>query len=125
MHDVMTTRRTQRWVLALTAAASAMIALDQLVVATALSTIKRDLRGSLATLEWTVNTYNLSFAVLMMTAAVVGDRYGRRRMFVVALAHLWLHPSPARSRRVRAGSSLRVPSKAPDAPWSCRSAWRS
>nr|WP_218021304.1 MFS transporter [Nocardia crassostreae] len=78
-------RATQRWVLALGAIASMMAALDTLVVATALGTIRADLDASLATLEWTVNGYNLSFAVLLITAAVLGDRYGRRRMFAVGL----------------------------------------
>ncbi|MFD0362412.1 DHA2 family efflux MFS transporter permease subunit [Nocardia sp. GCM10030253] len=77
---------TQRWVLALGAIASLMAALDTLVVATALGTIREDLGASVQTLEWTVNGYNLSFAVLLMTAAVVGDRFGRRRMFAVGLA---------------------------------------
>lgn len=76
---------TRRWVLALAAIASMMAALDTLVVATALGTIRADLDASLATLEWTVNGYNLSFAVLLITAAVVGDRFGRRRMFAVGL----------------------------------------
>ncbi|MEV4239289.1 MFS transporter [Nocardia sp. NPDC049737] len=77
---------TQRWVLVLGAVASLMAALDTLVVATALSTIRHDLGASLQTLEWTVNGYNLSFAVLLMTAAVLGDRFGRKRMFMVGLA---------------------------------------
>jgi EmrB/QacA subfamily drug resistance transporter len=77
---------TQRWVLALTSAASLMVALDQLVVATALSTIHRDLHGSISTLEWTVNAYSLSFAVLLITGAAIGDRIGRRRAFVAGLA---------------------------------------
>ncbi|MET8873906.1 DHA2 family efflux MFS transporter permease subunit [Nocardia sp. NPDC004604] len=76
---------TQRWVLALGAVASLMAALDTLVVSTALSTIRHDLGASLETLEWTVNGYNLSFAVLLMTAAVLGDRFGRKRMFTVGL----------------------------------------
>ncbi|MEV5839278.1 DHA2 family efflux MFS transporter permease subunit [Nocardia sp. NPDC052112] len=76
---------TQRWVLVLGAIASLMAALDTLVVATALSTIRHDLGASLQTLEWTVNGYNLSFAVLLMTAAVLGDRFGRKRMFMVGL----------------------------------------
>ncbi|WP_433756023.1 DHA2 family efflux MFS transporter permease subunit [Nocardia sp. CA-135398] len=76
---------TQRWVLVLGAVASLMAALDTLVVATALSTIRHDLGASLQTLEWTVNGYNLSFAVLLMTAAVLGDRFGRKRMFMVGL----------------------------------------
>jgi EmrB/QacA subfamily drug resistance transporter len=80
-----TARASQGWVLALTSAASLMVALDQLVVATALSTIRRDLHASLATLEWTVNAYSLSFAVLLITGAAMGNRFGRRRMFVVGL----------------------------------------
>ncbi|QLY34189.1 MFS transporter [Nocardia huaxiensis] len=78
-------RAAQRWVLALGAVASMMAALDTLVVATALGTIREDLGASLATLEWTVNGYNLSFAVLLITAVVLGDRFGRRRMFAVGL----------------------------------------
>jgi EmrB/QacA subfamily drug resistance transporter len=63
-----------------------MVALDQLVVATALSTIHRELHGSISTLEWTVNAYSLSFAVLLITGAAIGDRIGRRRAFVAGLA---------------------------------------
>ncbi len=76
----------QVWVLALTSLGSFMIALDSTVVTTALSTIRRDLGASVATLEWTVNAYVLSFAVLLMTGAALGDRFGRRRMFVAGLA---------------------------------------
>jgi EmrB/QacA subfamily drug resistance transporter len=85
---VTTTRSTptQRWVLALTATAALMVALDQLVVATALNQIRDGLHASLATLDWTVNAYNLSFAVLLITGAVLGDRFGRRRLFVAGLA---------------------------------------
>jgi len=75
-----------RWVLVLTAAASFMVALDTLVVSTALSTIRLDLDASIAALEWTVNAYNLSFAVLLMTGAALGDRFGRRRGLAVGLA---------------------------------------
>jgi len=81
----MTTRTTRTWVLALTSVASLMVALDALVVTTALSTIRVDLGASIQQLEWTVNAYNLSFAVLLMTAAAVGDRFGRRRMFAAGL----------------------------------------
>jgi EmrB/QacA subfamily drug resistance transporter len=77
---------TQAWVLALTSSGSFMIALDSTVVTTALSTIRRDLGASVATLEWTVNAYVLSFAVLLMTGAALGDRFGRRRMFIAGLA---------------------------------------
>ncbi len=75
----------QRWALALASAASFMVVLDLLVVATALSTIRRDLGASIEQLEWTVNAYTLTFAVLLMTAAALGDRFGRRRLFAVGL----------------------------------------
>ena len=74
------------WVLALASAASFMAALDTLVVTTALTTIRLDLGASIEQLEWTVNAYNLSFAVFLMTAAALGDRLGRRRMFASGLA---------------------------------------
>jgi EmrB/QacA subfamily drug resistance transporter len=62
-----------------------MAALDTLVVSTALSTIRRDLGASVQQLEWTVNAYNLSFAVLLITAAALGDRYGRRSFYAIGL----------------------------------------
>ncbi|HEX2315302.1 MAG TPA: MFS transporter [Thermomonospora sp.] len=76
----------QAWTLGLASLASFMMALDSLVVTTALGTIRRDLTASLEALEWTVNAYNLTFAVLLLTGAALGDRFGRRRMFVVGLA---------------------------------------
>jgi len=76
---------TRRWILALTSLASLMVALDALVVTTALSTIRIDLGASIEELEWTVNAYSLSFAVLLMTGAVLGDRFGRRRMFAAGI----------------------------------------
>ncbi len=76
---------TQRWVLILTALASFMVALDALVVSTALSTIRLDLGASVEQLGWTVNAYTLSFALLLMTGAALGDRFGRRRVFVGGL----------------------------------------
>jgi EmrB/QacA subfamily drug resistance transporter len=75
-----------RWVLILTGIGSLMAALDTVVVSTALTTIHRDLGASVSQLEWTVNAYNLSFAVLMITGAALGDRYGRRRFYAVGLA---------------------------------------
>ena len=62
-----------------------MVVLDLLVVSTALSTIRRDLGASVEELEWTVNAYTLSFAVLLMTASALGDRFGRRRVFAAGL----------------------------------------
>lgn len=73
------------WVLALTGIGSLMAALDTLVVASALPSIRLDLHATVAELEWTVNAYNLSFAVLLITAAALGDRFGRRRLFAVGL----------------------------------------
>jgi EmrB/QacA subfamily drug resistance transporter len=76
----------QRWVLALASVASFLVILDMLVVATALTAIQRHLGSSLTGLEWTINAYTLSFAVLLMTAAALGDRLGRRRVFAAGLA---------------------------------------
>ena len=73
------------WIIALCAIGSLMAALDTLVVASALSTIQADLGASLEQLEWTVNAYNLSFAVLLMTGAALGDRFGRRRLYGIGL----------------------------------------
>jgi EmrB/QacA subfamily drug resistance transporter len=72
-------------VLGLSSLASFMVVLDLLVVATALPSIHRDLGASLEDLEWTVNAYTLSFAVLLMTGAALGDRLGRRRVFAAGL----------------------------------------
>jgi EmrB/QacA subfamily drug resistance transporter len=78
-------RSTNAWVLALTSVASLMVALDTLVVSTALTTIRQDLGASIEELEWTVNSYNLSLAVLLLPAAALGDRFGRRRVFAAGL----------------------------------------
>jgi EmrB/QacA subfamily drug resistance transporter len=79
-------KTTRAWVLALASLASFMISLDSQVVTLALSTIRLDLAASIEQLEWTVNAYILSFAVLLLTGAAFGDRFGRRRMFVAGLA---------------------------------------
>ncbi|MFD7656977.1 DHA2 family efflux MFS transporter permease subunit [Actinosynnema sp. NPDC059797] len=76
----------QVWVLGLASAASFMMSLDALVVTTALGAIRQDLAASLESLEWTVNAYGLAFAVLLLTGAALGDRFGRRRVFVAGLA---------------------------------------
>ena len=62
-----------------------MAALDNLVVTTALPSIREDLGGGLHDLEWTVSAYTLTFAVLLMFGAALGDRFGRRRMFIAGL----------------------------------------
>src|SRR4051812_1571190 len=75
----------KNWVLALVSAASFMAALDSLVVTTALGTIRTNLNTTIEMLQWTVNAYNLSFAVLLLTGAALGDRFGRRRLFAAGL----------------------------------------
>src|SRR4051812_28503303 len=74
------------WTFAVVSLALFMITLDNLVVTTALPSIRVDLGASIEGLEWTVNAYTLSFAVLLLPAAALGDRFGRRRMFVAGLA---------------------------------------
>src|SRR2546429_5199322 len=74
------------WTSAITSVAVFMATLDNLVVTTALPVIRKDLHATLASLEWTVNAYTLTFAVLLLTGAALGDRFGRRRMLVVGLA---------------------------------------
>jgi EmrB/QacA subfamily drug resistance transporter len=74
-----------RWTLSLTSLAFFMVALDALAVVTALPAIHRDLGASLGTLQWTINAYTLSWAAAITTAAALGDRYGRRRVFALGL----------------------------------------
>ncbi|MEW2510042.1 MFS transporter [Streptomyces sp. NPDC046870] len=74
------------WALVITSVAGFMASLDNLVVTTALPSIREDLGGALDDLEWTVSAYTLTFAVLLMFGAALGDRFGRRRMFIAGLA---------------------------------------
>ncbi|WP_327064978.1 DHA2 family efflux MFS transporter permease subunit [Kitasatospora sp. NBC_01302] len=73
------------WAFVIASTAGFMAALDNLVVTTALTSIRRDLGGGMSDLEWTVNAYTLSFAVLLLLGAALGDRFGRRRIFLVGL----------------------------------------
>jgi EmrB/QacA subfamily drug resistance transporter len=73
------------WTLILVSAALFMVTLDNLVVTTALPSIRLDLGASIDSLEWTVNAYTLVFGVLLLTGAALGDRFGRRRMFVTGM----------------------------------------
>jgi EmrB/QacA subfamily drug resistance transporter len=74
------------WTFAITSVALFMVTLDNLVVTTALPVIRRDLHAGISGLEWTVNAYTLTFAVLLLTGAALGDRFGRRRMFAIGIA---------------------------------------
>lgn len=74
------------WVLALTSTAYFMVALDATVVSTALPRMQADLHVGLTSLQWTLNSYGIAFAAGIITAAALGDRYGRRRIFNIGLA---------------------------------------
>jgi EmrB/QacA subfamily drug resistance transporter len=74
------------WTLIVTAFAIFMVSLDNLVVTNALTSIREDLGASLEALEWTVNAYTLAFAVFLLSGAALGDRYGRRRVFIAGLS---------------------------------------
>jgi len=82
----MTSNRASAWTFAITSLALFMVALDNLVVTTALPVIKADLGASLEDLQWVVNAYTLTFAVLLITGAALGDRFGRRRVFLIGMA---------------------------------------
>jgi EmrB/QacA subfamily drug resistance transporter len=82
----MTHKTRTIWTFAITSVALFMVTLDNLVVTTALPVIRKDLHASLSQLEWTVNAYTLTFAVLLLTGAALGDRFGRRLMFGVGLS---------------------------------------
>jgi EmrB/QacA subfamily drug resistance transporter len=81
----MSTRTKTLWTFAITSVALFMVTLDNLVVTMALPNIRLDLGATIEDLEWTVNAYTLSFAVLLLTGAALGDRFGRRRLFVLGL----------------------------------------
>src|SRR3954449_5669293 len=81
----MTQRSRTIWTFVVTSVALFMAQLDNLVVTTALPVIRQDLHASLSALEWTVNAYTLTFAVLLLTGAALGERFGRRRMLVIGL----------------------------------------
>ena len=85
MSTPLTDKTTKTWVLLLTSAASFMAILDAMVVTTALGAIRQNLGASIELLQWTVNAYNLSFAVLLLTGAALGDRFGRRRVFITGI----------------------------------------
>src|SRR5215475_8650693 len=78
------TGHPRRWaILALVLAAECMDLLDGTIVNVAGPTIRTELRASSTALEWIIGGYALSFAVGLITGARLGDRYGRKRMFVI------------------------------------------
>jgi Major Facilitator Superfamily len=97
----------QQWT-RLAAVASFVVVLDLLVVATALTAMRRDLGASIGQLEWTINGYTLSLAVLLMAAAALGDRVGRRRGFAFGLALFGIASAPC-ALVASAGSIMRGP----------------
>lgn len=82
----MTDSRRRGWTLAIVSVGLFMVVLDNLVVSVALPSIHRDLGASIQALEWTVNAYVLSYAVLLLTGAALGDRFGRKRMFMAGIS---------------------------------------
>src|SRR5919204_1532301 len=84
--ETMSAKTRTLWTFAITSVAVFMATLDNLVVTTALPVIRKDLHATVESLEWTVNGYTLTFAVLLLTGAALGDRFGRRRMLGVGLA---------------------------------------
>jgi EmrB/QacA subfamily drug resistance transporter len=81
----MQTSRTRAWTLAIVSIGLFMVVLDNLVVSVALPSIHRELGASIQALEWTVNAYVLAYAVLLLTGSALGDRFGRRRMFMAGI----------------------------------------
>jgi EmrB/QacA subfamily drug resistance transporter len=90
-----TESRRRGWTLAIVSLGLFMVVLDNLVVSVALPSIHRNLGASIQALEWTVNAYVLSYAVLLLTGAALGDRYGRKRMFMAGIALFTLSSAAA------------------------------
>jgi len=86
MKDTRTTKRRLGWVVTVTSTAYFMVVLDSVVVITALPRMQRELHISLSSLQWTLNAYGIAFAAGIITAAALGDRFGRRRVFTIGLA---------------------------------------
>src|SRR6202011_6053369 len=87
--------RRRGWALAIVSIGLFMVVLDNLVVNVALPSIHRDLGGSIQALEWTVSAYVLAYAVLLLTGAALGDRFGRKRLFIAGLTLFTLSSAAA------------------------------
>src|SRR5438132_11935249 len=90
-----TSDRSRAWTLAIVSIGLFMVVLDNLVVSVALPSIHRELGASIQSLEWTVNAYVLSYAVLLLTGAAIGDRLGRKRVFIFGIALFTTASAPA------------------------------
>src|SRR5215470_7195765 len=88
----MTSKSRMIWAFAVTSTALFMASLDNLVVTTALPSIREHLHAGLEGLQWTVNAYTLTFAVLLLAGATLGERFGRRRLFTAGSAAAALAP---------------------------------
>ena len=88
-----------------------MVVLDNLVVTVALPAIRADLGATLQSLEWTINAYTLAFAVMLIPGAALGDRFGRRRLFLIGLS-LFTAPSAAAALAPTTGALRRRPGPA-------------
>src|ERR1044071_5821012 len=87
--------RRPGWTRRIVSVALFMVVLDNLVVTTALPSIRHDLGGGVQSLEWIVNAYTLTYAVLLLTGAALGDRFGRRRMFSIGIGIFTLSSAAA------------------------------
>src|SRR6266566_3404766 len=99
-------RSNTLWTFAITSVALFMVTLDNLVVTSALPVIRHNLHASLTQLEWTVNAYTLTFAVLLLTGAALGDRYGRRLMFSIGIGVFTLGSAVAAMSTTATGLDL-------------------
>jgi EmrB/QacA subfamily drug resistance transporter len=86
MPDKLDSPRSRGWTLAIVSIGLFMVVLDNLVVNVALPSIRRDFGASVQALEWTVSAYVLAYAVLLLTGAALGDRFGRKRMFIAGIS---------------------------------------
>ena len=113
--------RNMVWTLVLASLGVFMTALDTLVVASSLPALRESLHANLDDLEWTVNAYNLAFAVALLTGAALGDRYGRKRIYWIGLLGFTLASAAAALSPNVGALSRPAAYKALRRPQSCRS----
>src|SRR5213082_1106573 len=90
-----TTDSRRSWTLAIVSVGLFMVVLDNLVVNVALPSIHHDLGASIQALEWTVSAYVLAYAVFLLTGSALGDRFGRKRMFIAGISLFTLSSAAA------------------------------